>query len=636
MGDEVVPADDRSDQELRFYRTVFNSTLVMIHSSDMNGNIVSVNEYWLQRMGYSYNEVIGTPSTNYLTAEFKEKANALLPDLIKDGVLKNIEAKAVTKSGDVLDILVSAKIVHNSDGTPACFLTSLLDITERKNAERALRLREVYLTAIIENQPGLVWLKDADSRFLAVNRAFARSCGRHGPEELVGKTDFDIWPDELAKKYRSDDTEVMNSGVPVNVEELISDEGVQRWFETFKTPVKNPAGEIIGTTGYARDITARKLQEEALRNVQKLESLGLLAGGIAHDFNNLLSGVFGCIDLALTMTTERDVAEMLTSALGAMDRSRGLTQQLLTFASGGAPVKTTEYLVPFIQDSAKFALSGSGVTCEFLLSPDLWSCEVDKNQIGQVIDNIVINAQQAMPGGGTISISAANAIVDNQDGSRMLKNGHYVKISIADRGSGMSRSTLSRIFDPFFTTKDNGHGLGLATCYSIIKRHGGSIEVESEPGRGSVFHLFIPATLTSTEKKSGTDRVINKGMGTIIVMDDEEVVLYALEHMLQIMGYAVITTKNGKEAIDALRKEVTAKRNVGAMILDLTVPGGIGGQEAIAGIRAIDTNVPVYVVSGYAENPVMSTPRDYGFTASICKPFRIKELSEMLQAGTAS
>ncbi len=503
----------------------------------------------------------------------------------------------------------------------------------RGTPEEELRLRESCLRAIIENQPGLVWLKDADGRFLAVNRAFARSCGADDPAELVGKTDHDIWPPELAEKYRVDDATVMRNGTPVQVEELILDAGERRWFETFKTPVKDRHGEIIGTTGYARDITARKLEEEALRTVQKLESLGVLAGGIAHDFNNLLSGIFGCIDLAMAASAEPEVLRFLAKALGAVDRSRALTLQLLTFAKGGAPIKKVDRLDPFLRETAHFALSGARTTCRFRIPTDLWCCEFDRNQIGQVIDNIVINAKQAMVDGGEIELSAENVTLV-EDGPRVRPApGDYVRISIADRGAGMAPEILPRIFDPFFSTKRQGHGLGLATAYSIVDRHGGHIEVDSTVGQGSTFHLYLPA-LPGAAPGRGTSAPPPAGrLGTVIVMDDEEIVRYAVGRVLESLGYSVITTQSGSEAIAALQRERSAARRVDAMILDLTVPGGMGGREALTEIRIIDPALPVFVASGYADDPVMASPAAYGFTDSICKPFSRAELVRLLRGG---
>ena len=571
--------------------------------------------------------------TRFIHPEDLGRLRSLLGQLVRGPRLERIECRSVGRGGTRRWVEVAARSDWDERGKRVTSIVGAVkDITERKRAEEALRLREHYLTAIIENQPGLVWLKDADSRFLAVNRAFARSCGKQEPEDLIGRTDLDVWPKELAEQYREDDAAVMNHGVPVRVEELISDKGERRWFETFKTPVKDARGQMIGTTGYAHDITERKREEEALRNVQKLESLGILAGGIAHDFNNLLGGIFGYIDLAAAKASAKDVADILARALATIDRARGLTRQLLTFAKGGAPIKKIESLVPSIQEAARFALSGSRVSCDFHISPDLWLCEFDKDQIGQVIDNIVINAQQAMPDGGTIDIHAQNVSIAAKPGSATLLRGHCVRVSIVDHGIGMPADIVPRIFDPFFTTKAKGHGLGLATCHSIVHRHGGWIDVESEPGKGSSFHVYLPASPSLARPEAAASAAAShKGRGTIVIMDDEEVVRDAVGEMLKSIGYSVITAQHGREAIDVLRRELQAGRKVEAMILDMTVPGGMGGREAVGEIRGIDPQLRVFVASGYAEDPVMAAPKDHGFAGSICKPFTRSDLAEMLR-----
>ncbi|MBN2685288.1 MAG: PAS domain S-box protein [Pontiellaceae bacterium] len=607
-----------------------DNPLVMMHAVDMDGIIVSANPCWLHTLGYTVEEIIGTPSIKYLTKASRKLAQSLLPELLKNHVIHNVELQAATKNGAILDILASSKIIHNSVGKTVGMITSLLDITERKKAEEALRQRESYLTAIIENQPGLVWLKDKQSRFLAVNHAFALSCGKESPEALIGKTDLDIWPQELAEQYRQDDLRVMSEDLPVGVEEQIFNKGRRQWFETFKMPVKNAQGEIIGTTGFAHDITARKLEEEAMRNFQKLEALGILAGGIAHDFNNLLSGIFGSIDVARKTTDDEKIAELLSNAMDTIDRSRALTQQLLTFAKGGAPVKKVENISSFIRDTVQFAMSGSRATCTFSIVRDLWLCKVDKNQIGQVIDNLIINAQQAMPNGGFISVRAENIILSRDLPHPTLEPGRYIKIAIEDQGEGIPPEISTQIFDPFFTTKEGGHGLGLATCYSIIKRHSGIIKVKSIVGKGSTFSIFIPATSKTEIKKTATPQPLRMREGKVIVMDDEEIIRYAVDRMLRALGFSAIMTKNGEEAIDALRHETRGLREIKAIILDLTIPGGLGGQDIIDQIRSIDENVPVYVASGYADNPIMAAPQKFGFTDSIFKPFTLEELASIL------
>jgi CheY-like chemotaxis protein len=328
--------------------------------------------------------------------------------------------------------------------------------------------------------------------------------------------------------------------------------------------------------------------------------------------------------------SEQDkVSSYLSKAMTTIDRARALTGQLLTFAKGGAPIQKTGRLFPFIQETTHFALSGSNVSCRFDVQENLWPCSFDKNQIGQVIDNLVINAQQAMPFGGEIVVSARNVTLTEKE-LPTLPKGNYVKLSVKDSGIGMSKELLPRIFDPFFTTKAMGHGLGLATCYSIVNRHGGAIDVESEPGKGSTFFVYLPASTEAVSFTAEQSSVMHKGSGTFLIMDDEEVIRETVGRMLGSFGYTAVCKEEGRGAIDYFAAQVKEKRALAGIIFDLTVPGGMGGKAAVDEIRKMNREIPVFVASGYADDPVMKNPSEYGFTASICKPFMKSELSEML------
>lgn len=397
----------------------------------------------------------------------------------------------------------------------------------------------------------------------------------------------------------------------------------------------NSKGEVLNTSqgrrviGTVQDISERKQIEDVLGNTQKLESLGLLAGGIAHDFNNLLGGVFGYIELAKAKSTEEKVVNYLSKTLNSIDSARGLTGQLLTFAKGGSPIKRVETLFPFIQETAEFSLSGTSVSCQFEIEEDLWLCEFDRNQIGQVLGNIVINAQQAMPLGGIIKISACNIILHKNEHLH-LAGGNYIKISIKDSGVGIPHASIARIFDPFFTTKFQGHGLGLATCYSIVRKHSGCIDVDSEPGKGTTFDIFMPAS-TVVESIPEVNTVADfKGAGTFLVMDDEEAIRETIGGMLKSLGYQVVLKTKGEDALDFFIAETQKDRIFAGLLLDLTIPAGMGGAETVVAIRKLDSEVPIFVASGYSELSIMKNPVEYGFTDSICKPFILNELIKML------
>jgi CheY-like chemotaxis protein len=284
-----------------------------------------------------------------------------------------------------------------------------------------------------------------------------------------------------------------------------------------------------------------------------------------------------------------------------------------------------------VKETAQFALSGANISCHFDIPQDLWSCNFDKNQISQVIDNLIINAQQAMPIGGTIELAARNIAFAKKE-HLFLEKGKYVKISVKDNGIGIPKEQISRIFDPFFTTKTKGHGLGLATSHSIVNKHGGYIDVESELGKGSIFHVYLPACAAADSSTVQELPRMHKGSGTFLIMDDENVIREAVHGMVASLGYTVVCTENGKEAVDVFAAEAKSNQRIVGMILDLTIPGAMGGKAAVEKIRKMNAGaeIPIFVASGYSEDSVMRNPSEYGFTASICKPFTIIELAEML------
>lgn len=511
------------------------------------------------------------------------------------------------------------------------------DVTELKQALFNLSESESRFRSVFEQSPvGSVFVS-LDKRFTKCNRAFCDFLG-YEENELIGK--------EIADITYPDDIELGMKELKLIVEGKLTSFSIQKRYirkdgkvvqgEISISLVRDATGKPLYFLPVIKDITDRKKTEEELRKYeqqlyqnQKLESLGLLAGGIAHDFNNLMGGIFGYIELACEESSEPGVENYLSKAMSTINRARALTQQLLTFAKGGAPVQEVGHLFPFVEETAKFALSGASVSCGFDIQHDLWTCCFDKNQIGQVIDNLIINAQQAMPVGGAIELAARNITLAEKE-HPLLPKGNYVKISVKDSGIGIPKEMISHVFDPFFTTKAKGHGLGLATCYSIIKRHGGCIDVESEPGKGSTFKVYLPAAVELPATDIKIPDKTHRGNGIFLIMDDESVIRETIGSMLQNLGYIVVCKDNGKEAVDFFAAEMRANRKIAGMIFDLTVPGGMGGKAAIEEIRKIDAEIPAFVASGYADDPVMKNPGEYGFMASICKPFRKSELSEML------
>lgn len=416
---------------------------------------------------------------------------------------------------------------------------------------------------------------------------------------------------------------------------LMSKDGTERMISEVGAPIRDEKNRVVGVVLVFSDITERLKVEEELLKGKKLESVGILAGGIAHDFNNILTAIMGNISLAKNyIDPENKAYKRLEEADRATVRAKDLTQKLLTFSKGGAPVKKTASIEELIRESAGFILSGTSVKTMYSFAENLWSLNIDTGQISQVVQNLCLNASQAMPEGGLIWIRAENYTA-KEEPNLPLATGKYVKISFKDTGVGISQKNLARIFDPYFTTKQKGSGLGLATVYSIINNHDGFIMAESEVDVGTTFTFYLPASEERHEAVAGADDIqsgkFSEG-GRVLVMDDEEIVREVAGEMLQHLGLEAEFAVNGEEAVE---KYAEAKRNgrpFDAVIMDLTVPGGMGGAEAIKKLLEIDPGVKAIVSSGYSNNPVMADYRKYGFTAMVGKPFHLDEMISTLES----
>jgi two-component system, cell cycle sensor histidine kinase and response regulator CckA len=402
----------------------------------------------------------------------------------------------------------------------------------------------------------------------------------------------------------------------------VTREGKPIWVHAMASPIRDAGGTLQGFVGTVEDITERHQARQELLKKQKLESLGIFAGGIAHDFNNILTAVAGNISLASLQLDRPELArQRLEDAGKAAVRAGDLTKQLLTFAKGGEPVKEMVELPGLLRDAAQFALHGTNALGEFDIANDLSCVEADPGQLSQVIHNLVLNAVQAMPQGGTITLSAAN--ID-------LELGKAVTISVADTGTGIPAPFLAKIFDPYFTTKQRGSGLGLATCHSIVTRHGGSLVVSSTTDRGSVFTITLPATKKERIAPPGAGPRRMTGSGDILLMDDEEDVRSVAKAILEEFGYRVVCTENGADALVRFQEHLAQGKRYRAVILDLTVPGGQGGKEIVGQLRSLDPAVQVIVSSGYSNDPIMANHRDYGFQAVLSKPYRVENMAAAL------
>ncbi len=390
----------------------------------------------------------------------------------------------------------------------------------------------------------------------------------------------------------------------------------------------------------SQKIEERKRMEEELLKARKLESVGVLAGGIAHDFNNLLTGILGNITLAGLYLEDREEARrLLASGEDAALRAKDLTNRFLTFSKGGSPIRAPASLAEVLKATVEMSLSGSNVRPVFAIDEDLQTVEIDTGQITQVINSLVQNALEAMPSGGTLEIHAADIHIspDDPNPDFPLQPGYYARVSIKDHGRGIPAEDLPRVFDPYFSTKERGAqkgmGLGLATAYSIIRAHDGHIAIDSVEGEGTTVRFVIPAMRPA---ESGETEPSGAGKLRVLVMDDEEVVRDICSRMLRYMGHEVILAQDGEQAIDLYGKEMESGRPFDVVILDLTVPGGIGGREVIQRLRELDQGVRSIVSTGYAHDAVVTRYREYGFLSVASKPYSMEGLQAALREAMKS
>ena len=542
----------------------------------------------------------------------------------------------LNRLNDTLGRVVNAYYsgTHDSAGYDMPFLeflplVSVFDDMKTKIDSQMMKLRnaEKKYRELIELAQEGIWVIDKDNNTTFANPSMARMLG-YAPDEMKGKNLFSFM-DEAGVEIAKANLERRKKGLAEQHDfEFLRKDGHRVITAIATAPILDEEDNYKGAIAGVLDITGRKRLEEELLRVEKLESLGILAGGLAHDFNNILATILGNVSMAKHQASpESDIFELLSEVETASKRAQSLTNQLLTFAKGGAPVKKIASLEDIIKEFSRFVMSGSKSVCEFSIAKDLWPVEIDVGQISQVINNIVINANQAMPEGGVLQIKAEDLDID-EGNEWELKPGRYVRMSFKDEGIGIGKKHLSKIFDPYFTTKQTGNGLGLATTYSIINRHGGIITVESQLEIGTTFHIYLPASEKAIPEKE-EDKLLT-GKGKILVMDDDAPLREMLDKILDRLGYEPEFAKDGDEAIRMVREAKDAGKPFDAVILDLTIPGGIGGKEAIQKLLEIDPEIKAIVSSGYSDDPVMANFKEYGFKGSLAKPFEFRVLSKVL------
>jgi PAS domain S-box-containing protein len=611
------------------FRTLAERSLVGIYLIQ-DGVYRYVNPRFAEIFKYSIDELTDKFGPQDLThpADWPDTKELIRKRIDGEAESVHYSFRGMTKAQEIVDAEVYGSATYFS-GRPA-IIGTLLDITDRKRAEIALQESEERFRELADSLPQAVFEIDVQGRFVYVNRTGLEMFGYTKEEGGQGLHVAEM----VAPQDRERALLNIKARMSGNRNEHHEYTALRKDGTTFPATVHSipvmREGRLAGLRGILIDITDRKrLETEVLRS-QKLESIGVLAGGLAHDFNNVLTAILGNLSFAkMSLNTDDPLYQPLVEAEKASLHARDLTQQLLTFARGGRPIKRVTAVEPLIRDATSFALRGRNVRAEFRFSPDLGTVEADAGQIGQVFNNIILNACQAMPEGGTIVISAENHRLAAGP-AVPVPAGDYVRVQIEDHGTGIPAEHITKIFDPYFTTKRQGSGLGLAIAYSVLKGHGGYIDVASTPGKGTTFILYLPSAAGKAASPDESATVVIAGKGRVLVMDDEEMIRSVATVMLNSLGYMTTTARDGKEAIRLYREARDTGKAFDAVIMDLTVPGGMGGKDAVRELRAFDPHVKAIVSSGYSNDPVMADYRSYGFCGILKKPYQIAELSHAL------
>ncbi len=619
------------------YRALFEDNVsVMILIDPERGVIVDANRAASSYYGYPLAEMRGMRmsrlntcseqqiSENMSKAVSGERISFKFQHRLADGTIRDVEVYSGRIERFGKSLLYS--IIH--------------DVTDRIKAERQVLEERERLRATIRSIGDGVITTDQSGRVELMN-GIAEMLTGWSQDEAAGRPLADVfclWDKQRRERLVIPLEEALREKRIVGIADsavLISRKGIEYRVADSAAPIMSQ-GELRGGVVVFRDVTEKLKTEEELQKASKLESVGLLAGGIAHDFNNILTGIFGNIELAkINIPPDHKAFRYIENANRSLERATHLSRQLLIFAKGGEPVLEDVDIADALRGIVSFNLTGSNVRAEIVLPDNLWPLRADKGQIGQVFSNLIINARQAMPTGGTIFICGEN-IRDMKNVMLPHLSSDFVMISVRDEGVGIPEHLLDRIFDPYFTTKKTGSGLGLATVHSIIQKHKGHAAVESRPGEGTTFRILLPAVNVpspavncSTPTASLPCPVLSTGR--VLIMDDEEMVQGVVGAMLEELGYVTESVYNGEEALLKYREALTSGKTFAFVLLDLTIPGGMGGKETAQKLLELDPEARMIVYSGYSDNPVVARFGEYGFYNRLMKPFTIDALRRALQ-----
>lgn len=626
------------------FRLIFENAAIGIALINPEGRLIEMNPAFLKMFGYSQEELHGQCFGVLFHPEETQAGNCVLFDLkFHESDHYRIEKRFICKNGLVIWGCLTISPVRQPNLETQFLIVMIEDITHRKQMEEALIAETDRLAVMLRSIGDGVIAADMNGRVVLMNQIAGNLTG-WDQEEALGKPIgqvFSIIDSRTGEPYRDLSNDVLTSGYMEKTENItmVSRDGTERFVSLSIAPICNSKGVCSGTITIFRDttenlraITEKQRMAEELIKSQRFESMSMLAGGIAHDFNNILAGILANAQLAkILLSKGKDITGNLMEIAGAIKRAADLTKQLLNFAKCGSPVKKATSIVELIKTNVEFSLRGTNVKCRYLLPESIWPVEGDEGQLSQVIHNLTINAVQAMPEGGTLEISAENwAAGTTSETTLPLPKKNYVKITVKDNGIGIPADFLPKIFDPYFTTKERGSGLGLATSYSIIKKHDGYIDVESTPYVGTIFHIYLPAAEAELSAPTSRPEKIFNGKGKILLMDDEATIRHTTKKILAYLGYKTVIAKDGAEVLDLYAIAQKSGNPFDVVIMDLTVPGGGGGKETLTKLKKIDPKVKAILSSGYANDGVLNNFHRYGFKGVVIKPYNMEELSATL------
>jgi len=611
------------------YKVIVDTINDGVFSMNKKGKISSFNCEAERVFGFSAEEIVGETIYKLIDKSDLAELSAYINTISNEDSAKDLDIQGRTKDSRKIHLQLS--LSNTGIAGEQCLSGVVRDVTQQKNNTKVLlRYREVFSKSYDAQA-----FVDMNHIYTLANEKYLKLFGKN-VDDVINFTVAEVIGEKLFYTFEKFHQRCILNDEVVSLNQWVELPSKHLYLSITYTPFHNELDEVVGIAIAIRDITEQKRAEDDYFRSSKLESIGVLAGGIAHDFNNLLGSIIGNIEMSMRTLDEPERADKyLQTTRVACKRAAGLTQQLLTFSKGGEPIKSNIDIAELLAETIDFSLHGCAIESQLTCNEGLRNIFADRGQIGQVVQNIVINAKQAMPAGGLIKVDCSN-ISKSSPEMKTLTSAFidFVKISITDTGSGMSEDVLNSIFDPYFTTRDEGSGLGLALSYSIINKHAGFINVESMENVGTTFSIYLPATDSPVTDNKEDEIIVMKSDNTkrIMIMDDDEMIREIGEAMLEELGYLVEHAATGEQAIEAYQLAMQdSEKHIDLIIMDLTILGGMGGKEAAQEVLTINPDAKILVSSGYSNDPVMADFQKYGFSGAVTKPYTLDELAIAIQ-----